>query len=256
MKITILGCGSSGGLPLIGNEWGTCDPGNPKNRRTRSSVMVEQDDTVLLIDTSPDLREQLLRENVQRLSAVLYTHAHADHCHGVDDLRVMNWRMKSPIDIYGDGLTIEEITNRFAYIFKTRAEGDMYFKPSLVPHSIRAGDPLVFGALTVVPFEQNHAYRTTLGFRMGAFAYTTDAKALNEEAFEILRGVDVWVVDCVSRKPHPTHSHLEQTVAWIERVRPKMAYLTHMGQGLDYKTLCDELPENIRPAYDGLQIEL
>jgi len=256
MKVTVLGCGSSGGLPLIGNDWGKCDPGNEKNRRTRASVLIEQGDTVLLVDTSPDLREQLLRENVQKLTAVLYTHAHADHCHGIDDLRSMNWRMKAPIDIYGDAATIEKLTSRFDYIFNTRTEGDNYYKPSLNPHIIRAGEKLQFGPLTVVPFEQDHTYISTLGFRVGKFAYTTDAKRLDEDAFKALEGIDVWIVDCVSKNPHPTHSHLQQTVEWIERVKPKRAYLTHMGQGLDYETICGELPEHIRPAYDGLQIIL
>jgi phosphoribosyl 1,2-cyclic phosphate phosphodiesterase len=254
MVVTVLGCGSSGGLPLIGNDWGKCDPNNPKNRRTRASVLVEHSDTTLLVDTSPDMREQLLRENVQKISAVLYTHAHADHCHGIDDLRSMNWRMQAPIDIFGDEPTIDKLTSRFDYIFKNRNEGDAYYKPSLHPHIMHAGVPMDFGALTVLPFEQDHTYIKTLGFRIGKFAYTTDAKSLNEEAFECLKGIDVWIVDCVSRKPHPTHSHLEQTLAWIDRVKPKKAYLTHMGQGLDYETICGELPEHIRPAYDGLKI--
>lgn len=256
MTVTILGCGSSGGLPLIGNDWGACDPTNPKNRRTRASVLIEQDDTTVLIDTSPDMREQLLRENVQKLSAVLYTHAHADHCHGIDDLRSMNWRLKTPIDIYGDAPTIQKLTSRFDYIFNHRVEGDAYYKPSLTPHVIEAGKPLSFGPLTVLPFEQDHTYVKTLGFRIGNFAYTTDAKQLNDAAFKALEGVEVWVVDCVSKNPHPTHSHLQQTVDWVARVKPKMAYLTHMGQGMDYESILGELPSHIRPAYDGLKISL
>ncbi len=256
LKITVLGCGSSGGLPLIGNDWGKCDPSNPKNRRTRASILVEHGDTTLLVDTSPDLREQLLRENVQKLTAVLYTHAHADHCHGIDDLRSMNWRMKAPIDIYGDAPTIEKLTTRFDYIFNHRAEGDAYYKPSLTPHIIGAGEVLKFGGITVVPFEQDHTYLKTFGYRFGNFAYTTDAKTLDDDAFKALEGIEVWVVDCVSKNPHPTHSHLQQTLEWIEKVKPKKAYLTHMGQGLDYETICGELPEHVRPAYDGLKIEL
>lgn len=255
MTVTVLGCGSSGGLPLIGNDWGKCDPHNPKNRRTRASILIEHEDTILLIDTSPDMREQFLRENVQKLTAVLYTHAHADHCHGIDDLRSMNWRMKAPIDVYGDAPTMEKITTRFDYIFNHRVEGDAYYKPSLTPYVIEAGKPLQFGKLTVIPFEQDHTYVKTLGFRVGPFAYTTDAKHLNEQAFEVLKGVEVWVVDCVSKNPHPTHSHLQQTMEWVERVKPKQAYLTHMGQGLDYETISGELPSHIRPAYDGLKIE-
>lgn len=254
MKITILGCGGSGGVPMIGNDWGNCDPKNNKNRRLRASVLVEYKATTLLIDTSPDLREQLLSADVRKLTAVLYTHAHADHCHGIDDLRAMNWCMKAPIDVYGDAPTIEKLTTRFDYIFNLRQEAERYYKPALVPHIING--PIEFDALTVIPFAQDHAYMNSLGFRIGKFAYTTDAKTLDEAAFETLRGVDVWVVDCVRRAPHPTHSHLQQTLEWIARVKPKMAYLTHMSPDLDYETLCRELPESIRPAYDGLVVTL
>lgn len=255
MKITILGCGGSGGVPMIGGHWGDCDPKNPKNRRLRASVLVEEGDVSLLIDTSPDIREQLLQNNVQKLSAVLYTHAHADHCHGIDDLRTMNWHMKAPIDIYGDAHTINEITQRFQYIFHPRPEVERYYKPALAPHVITM-DPLEFPPLTVTPFEQNHGYMNILGYRIGNFAYSTDCKSLSDAAFKTLEGLDTWVVDCARRKEHPTHSHLAQTLAWIERARPKRAFLTHMGTDLDYTTLCKELPPHIRPAYDGLKIDI
>jgi phosphoribosyl 1,2-cyclic phosphate phosphodiesterase len=254
MIVTILGCGGSGGVPMIGNDWGVCDPNNPRNKRLRASVLIQHEDTNILIDTSPDLREQLLNAQVQKLNAVFYTHAHADHCHGIDDLRPINFLMKSHIPIYGDAPTIEKLTTRFEYIFNLRTQDDgRYYKPALVPHVLNG--PVQVNNLTVIPFEQDHTFVKSMGFRIGNFAYTTDAKNLNDEAFEILKGVDVWVVDAVSYKPHPTHSHVQQSVEWIARVGAKKAYLTHMGQGLDYATLCRELPEHIRPAYDGLQIE-
>lgn len=254
MIVTVLGCGGSGGVPLIGNDWGLCNPANPKNRRLRASVLVEEGDTTLLIDASPDLRQQLLTGNVQKLTAVLFTHGHADHTHGIDDLRSMNWRMKAPIDIYADPATLQELVTRFDYIFKTPPEAQRYYKPSLIPHEING--PLEFGSLKVTPFEQDHAYSKTLGFRINDFAYTTDAKTLPEDSFKALEGAKVWIVDCVGRDPHPTHSHLQQTLSWIERVNPKKAYLTHMGVKLDYDSLRLELPKNVAPAYDGLKIEL
>lgn len=251
MKITILGCGGSGGVPMFGNDWGACDPHEPKNRRTRASVLIETEKTTLLIDTSPDMREQLLRAHAQKLSAVLYTHAHADHCHGIDDLRAVNWRMKAPIDVYGDEPTIEKLTRRFDYIFNVKQlEAERYYKPALVPHIING--PLAFDDCTVIPFRQDHTFMSTLGFRIGAFAYSTDCKKLPEESFAALKGIHTWVVDCVGYEEHPTHSHLAQTLEWINQVKPKKAYLTHMGTGLDYATLCSQLPDFIRPAYDGL----
>jgi phosphoribosyl 1,2-cyclic phosphate phosphodiesterase len=256
MKVTILGCGGSGGVPMIGGEWGECDPKNPLNRRSRASILVEEGDTTLLIDTSPDLRTQLLRENTQKVSAVLYTHAHADHCHGIDDLRAMNWHMKAPIDIYGDAPCIETLTSRFDYIFKPKPEAERYYKPALVPHIITPGTPLEFPPLTVLPFPQDHAYLNSMGYRIGNFAYSTDCKTLSDATFKLLEGLDTWVVDCARRREHPTHSHLDQTLAWIERVKPKRAWLTHMGTELDYEALCKQLPPHIKPAHDGLNIEI
>jgi phosphoribosyl 1,2-cyclic phosphate phosphodiesterase len=255
MQVTILGCGWSGGVPVVGNEWGACDPANPRNRRTRPSILVEEGGTTLLIDTSPDLREQLLRENVQRIDAVLYTHAHADHAHGIDDLRSMNWRMNAAIPIYGDAATIHSITRRFDYIFRQRAEEpEKFYKPALIPHIIALPYPavLTIGALTITVFAQDHVHMQTLGFRIGNFAYSTDVKNMPEESFRALEGIDTWVVDCIREKPHPTHSHLAQTLDWVERIKPRQAYLTHMGINLDYNSLIKALPANVQPAYDGL----
>jgi phosphoribosyl 1,2-cyclic phosphate phosphodiesterase len=253
MKITILGCGSSGGVPLIGNIWGACDPNEPRNRRTRVSVLIEEGDTTILVDTSPDMRQQLLAADVKKISAVLYTHAHADHCHGIDDLRAVNWLTQKPISIYGDDATLTELRARFSYVFEGSHVPGHFYKPSVVPSVIDG--PFEIEGIKVVPFRQDHGYHHTLGFRFGSFAFSTDAVSLDEAAFDALRGVKVWAVDCVREEPHPTHSHLAQTLAWIERVKPERAYLIHMSHTLDYKTLAAKLPKGVEPAYDGLVIE-
>lgn len=238
---------------MIGNQWGDCDPANPKNSRTRSSIFIEVGGVKLLVDTSPDIRQQCLRENINDLTAVLFTHAHADHCHGIDDLRSLNWLHKKTIPIYADRQTIEKFVVRFDYIFKAKGD-NAYYKPALEPHEITGSFSV--GDVKIIPFEQDHTFMTTLGFRIGDFAYTTDAKRLDAAAFKTLEGIKVWVVDCVSYTEHPTHSHMAQTLEWINHIKPDKAYLTHMGYRMDYETLCKELPEHIRPAYDGLKIEL
>ena len=253
MKITILGCGSSGGVPMIGNDWGVCDPKEPRNRRTRVSILVEQGDTTILVDTSPDMRQQLLAADVKKISAVLYTHAHADHTHGIDDLRSVNWLMQKPVPIYLDDATLEELTERFAYVFKGSYVPGHFYKPTIIVHRIDGAFDVE--GVHVVPFQQEHGYVSSLGFRFGDFAYSTDAHLLNDESFAALEGVQHWVVDCVRKEPHPTHSHLAQTLEWIQRVKPQRAYLTHMNQSMDYATLAANLPAGVEPAYDGMIIE-
>ncbi len=258
MRVTILGCGSSGGVPMVGLGWGACDPNEPRNRRRRASILVEQDDTTLLVDVSPDCRAQLLDAEVSRLDAVLFTHAHADHCHGIDDLRWINISMSAPVPTYADTKTLAELEHRFRYAFEPLPENALregrYFKPVLQPHTIDGSFSI--GDIDVVPFEQDHGFSTTLGFRFGAIAYTTDAVALDEAAFAALDGVETWIVDSFRREPnHPTHADIGLTLSWIERVKPKRAVITHMGSGLDYATLCAELPDGIEPAYDGMVLE-
>ena len=253
MKVTILGCGSSNGVPLIGNEWGACDPADPRNRRRRVSLLVEDEDVSLLVDTTPDVREQLLACNAQNLSAVLYTHSHADHTHGIDDLRRVNWMTGKPLPIYADATTLAELRRRFDYIFAERPLTEEFYKPSLIPHLIEG--PLRFGGINVTSFKQEHAAGGSLGFRFNDVAYSTDAHALDDAAFKALEGVKIWVVDCVRERPHPTHAHLALTLSWIARVKPERAYLTHMDQSLDYATLAAKLPEGVFPAYDGLVVE-
>lgn len=253
MKITILGCGSSGGVPLIGNNWGACDPQEPRNRRSRVSALVEQGDATLLIDTSPDMRLQLIDAHVKKISAVLYTHVHADHCHGIDDLRSVNWLMQKPVPLFADAGSMKELRERFYYIFDGSSVPGHFYKPSVEPHLIEG--PFEVEGVKVIPFWQNHGDGQTLGFRFGDFAYSTDAHHLGEEAFAVLKGVRHWAVDCVREQPHPTHSHLDNTLQWIERVRPEKAYLIHMNHTMDYATLKAKLPAGVEPAYDGLVFE-
>jgi phosphoribosyl 1,2-cyclic phosphate phosphodiesterase len=255
VKLTILGCGSSSGVPQINSGWGECDPGNPKNRRRRSSVLVQSTNTNLLVDCSPDCRQQLLDTEIRALAAILFTHAHADHCHGIDDLRWINIAMKADLPAYGDAQHLEILREKFAYAFEPMREDlpGIYYKPMLVPQAIAGAFEI--GDITVRPFEQDHGFSTTLGFRFGDIAYTTDAVRLDETAFQALEGVKTWVVDCFRREPHRTHSWLDTTLEWIERVRPERAVLTHMGNDLDYDELNRETPEHVEAAYDGMVLE-
>jgi phosphoribosyl 1,2-cyclic phosphate phosphodiesterase len=256
MRVTMLGCGPSWGVPRIGNVWGACDPDNPKNRRTRCAVLVEDHGNVVLIDTPPDLRQQLLAAQTTKIDAVLFTHAHADHSHGIDDLRSVNRMIGKPLPIYADPQTLDELKTRFRYIFApVDAEArTAFYKPAVEPHEI-AG-PFTVAGMDVVPFVQDHGFSKTLGFRFGRFAYSTDVFMLDEAAFAALAGVEVWIVDCIRYAVHVTHSHLERTLSWIERVKPRRAILTHMDESLDYDTLQRMLPAGVEPGYDGLVIEV
>ena len=256
MRVTVLGCGPSWGVPRIGGDWGDCDPANPKNRRRRSSVLVEEGASSILIDTAPDLREQLLDANVRKIDAVLYTHIHADHAHGIDDLRSVNQMMGKPLPVYGSPATIDELQMRFRYIF-TPVDPKAtvtFYKPVVEAHAVVGA--FTAAGVDIASFEQDHGFSKTLGFRIGRFAYSTDVRTLDEAAFAVLAGVDVWLVDCQRRRPHPTHSHLDQTLEWIARVKPRRAILTHMEECFDYETLRRELPAGVEPAYDGLVVEV
>jgi phosphoribosyl 1,2-cyclic phosphate phosphodiesterase len=256
MRVTVLGCGPSGGVPLIGNDWGDCDPKNPKNRRRRASILVEDRGARILVDASPDMRLQLLDAGVDRLDAILFTHAHADHCHGIDEVRALNRAMGQSLPIYASPRTMAELQQRFAYIFRPSdpAAGAVFYKPSLNPSLIEG--PFEVAGVRAVPFKQDHGFTTSLGFRFGTFAYSTDLVRLDDAGFAALEGIETWLVDCYRRTPHPTHTHLAQTVEWIARVRPRRAILTHMDGQLDYDTLRRELPAGIEPGFDGMVIEL
>ena len=250
MKVTILGCGTSVGVPTVGNFWGDCDPENPKNRRRRVSIAVEEGNTRLLVDTSPDLRNQLIDARIDRLDGVLYTHDHADHTHGIDDLRLIAYRARGKVPVYGDAGTLGALEERFNYIFHTQ-EG----YPAICDAHVIDG-PFELGAISITPFEQGHGNINTLGFRLGNMAYSTDTNALDDAAFEALEGVDLWVVDALRYQTHPTHAHLDLTLSWIERLKPKRAILTHMTHDMDYETLKNQLPPGVEPAYDGMILDI
>jgi phosphoribosyl 1,2-cyclic phosphate phosphodiesterase len=245
-------------VPLVGVGWGICDPNEPRNRRRRASILIEDENAAILVDSSPDCRQQLLDANVQRLDAVIYTHAHADHIHGIDDLRSINMATNAPLPAYGDANTLAALKNRFGYVFEPlkRFEGRplLYYKPVLSPREIIG--PFSVAGFNVTPFEQDHGFSTTVGLRIGKFAYSTDVVRLDDAAFEALDGVETWIVDCYRQQPHPTHAHLGQTLSWIERLRPERAIICHMGADMDYQTLCRDLPAGVEPAYDGMIIDI
>ena len=249
-KVTILGCGSSGGVPRIGNDWGDCDPDNQKNRRTRASIFVEQGTTKLLVDTSPDLRNQLLDNDFSNFDAVLYTHGHADHSHGIDDVLTLFRFHGRRYPAYASAETFETLKTRFSYAFESESE---WYEPFFEAHE--AAEPFSVGDIDVVPFAQNHGGLTSTGYRFGSVAYSTDLIGLDDAAFEILDGVDIWIVQALRDEPHPLHAHTAMALEWIDRVRPKRAILTHMTAFLDYNELSDRLPAGVEPAYDGMVIE-
>ncbi len=254
MRITVLGSGSSGGTPMLGPDgWGACDPAEPKNRRRRPSILVEAGGTRLLVDTSPDLREQLLAANVWDVDAILYTHAHADHVNGIDDIRSMNFHRQGPIDAYASRQTLDTLEQRFGYVFEPYGASVQFYRPCLTAHEIDG--PFRIGAIDIAPFHQEHGRIPSLGFRFNKFAYSTDVKALSEESFAAIEGIEAWIVDCLSETPHPSHSHLAQTLDWIARVAPKRAILNHLGHRLDYRKLAAKLPSGVEPAYDGMVFE-
>lgn len=254
MRVTILGCGASEGVPIITGAWGKCDPQNPKNRRSRASIAVQKKDTTLLVDTSPDLRTQWLASGLERPDAVLFTHDHADHTHGINDVRAFCYLTNKPMPIYSNAETLNSIQRRFYYAFPSDKDTPYIYRAFVDPHI--GEEPFQVGDISVVPFTQGHGYSTTLGYRFEKVAYSTDVVELDEAAFKALEGVEVWIVDCIDREPRESHSHLAQTLEWIERVRPRKAYLTHMNLYLDYDTLLKELPPGVEPAYDGLVIEV
>lgn len=258
LRFTILGCGSSGGVPRIGGIWGACDPSNPKNRRRRCSLLVERlsaaGRTTVLIDTSPDMREQLLDAGVGALDGVVYTHSHADHTNGIDDLRQIVFRSGSRIPVWADGPTQDALLSRFGYAF-VQPEGSPY-PPILRLHTLDG--PVTIsgegGAVTLVPFAAEHGAMDALGFRIGPLAYLPDAVGIPEPSWQVLEGLDCFIVDALRRKPHPTHAHLALALEWIARAHPERAVLTNMHIDLDHETLLNELPPHVRPAHDGMVI--
>jgi phosphoribosyl 1,2-cyclic phosphate phosphodiesterase len=261
MKVTILGCGAATGCPGVSIGWGACDPNEPRNRRKRASILVEDGEgdatRRLLVDTSPDLRTQLLDVGIDSLNGVLFTHAHADHLHGIDDLRPINRKINAPLDCWMDAQTLQTARERFGYVFEPLSpEVTFHYKPTLIPHVVEPGTAFTAGGFDVLPFEQDHGVMMTLGFRFGRIAYSTDVINLDDAAFAALEGVDVWIIDALGLKPHVTHANLDKSLSWIEKVRPQRAILTHMGVDLDYLTLSKSLPSGVEPAFDGMVINV
>jgi phosphoribosyl 1,2-cyclic phosphate phosphodiesterase len=236
---------------MIGCDCAVCRSDDPRNKRRRVSLLVEHQGTAILVDSSPDLRLQMLDAGIRRLDAVLYTHGHADHVHGLDDLRAINYHMNSALDAYGTAETLESIRQRFPYAFGHPR--NYWQRPSLTPRPIAAAATFQIGAITVQAFRQGHGRGMTTGYRFGPAAYSTDTDALDQKAFACLEGVALWVVDCLGYQPHPTHAHLARTLEWVERVRPTCAVLTHMSHQFDYASLAAELPAGIVPGVDGLR---
>lgn len=258
-RFTILGCGSSGGVPRLGGHWGACDPSNPKNNRQRCSMLVQQDGadgtTTVLIDTSPDMRAQLLQANVGRLDGVIYTHPHADHVHGLDDLRMIVINMRQRLNVWADQPTKAALLDRFSYAF-VQPEGSSY--PPILEMNDIAEEVTISGPggdISFRPFLVGHGGIDALGFRIGDLAYLPDVATMYSEAWDAVQDLDIWVVDALRREPHPTHSHLSQTLDWIEQVKPKRAVLTNLHNDLDYETVLGETPDHVSVAYDGMVLK-
>ncbi len=254
LKLTILGCGTSAGVPRIGNDWGDCDPDEPMNRRTRVSILVESSKTSILVDTSPDLRNQFLDNDIDHVDAVIWTHDHADHCHGIDDLRAVFHKTREPIAGYARPFTLDSLNSRFAYAF----QGHKYY-PSICDGRI-LDDNMQIGDIEVRVVDQPHGGITSAGLRFEkdgkSICYATDFGEVTDAMRALYRGCSLFVVDALRETPHPTHAHLRMTLDLIDDVKPSSSLLTHMDKSMDYAHLCAELPAGVAPAYDGLVKEL
>ena len=254
MKLRILGCGTSSGVPRIGNDWGACDPAEPRNRRRRVSILVEAGAARILVDTGPDLREQLLDADVDRVDAIIWTHDHADHCHGIDEVRQLFHKRGGPVPGYARPETLAALRTRFAYAFR----GNDGYPPTIDSRTLP--DRLVFGEIEIATVDQPHGTIHSAGLVFTSngrkLVYSTDFNALTDGMRIAYQNADVWIVDALRRHPHPTHPHLSQALEWIEDLAPKTALLTHMDQSMDYAALCADLPAHVRPAHDGLEVEL
>lgn len=252
MKVRILGCGTSTGVPKIGNDWGLCDPSEPRNARMRTSILAESAGERMLVDCGPDLRQQLLAAEVGDLTGVIVTHAHGDHCHGIDELRPVSQAIGGPVPLHARREVLEELRLRFAYAF----ERSDFYRP--IAEGRELGQELRFGEARIRFVDQPHGGPTSLGLRFDeagySVGYAIDFSELNADMAALYEGIDVWIADCLTRKPHPTHMHLAAVLAAARDLRVGQLYLVHMGNGLDYRQLCAELPDWAAPAYDGLEI--
>ena len=250
MRVRILGSGTSSGVPRIGNDWGACDPAEPRNRRTRSSVLVEHAGTRILVDTSPDMREQLLAADVAALDAVIWTHDHADHCHGIDDLRQVYHAIRRPVPGYARASTLRVLEERFTYAFRGRSGYPSTVEAAILP------DRLTIGGIDISVVDQPHGSIVSAGLRFDAggvsIGYATDFNTMTVEMRALYQGLDVWIVDALRMAPHPTHPDLDTALGWIAAFAPKQSALVHMDHSMDYATLCRDLPAGVEPGYDGL----
>lgn len=255
MKITVLGCGASLGTPAAGGFWGRCDPAEPRNRRTRASLLVQSAKSCLIIDATPDLRIHLNTHLVQNIDGLLLTHAHSDHINGIDDLRAIAFHNNKLIETYTNSQTLESLMKSAAYIF---SGGQDIYTPFIKPNVIDSYSRFSVGDIAVSSFPQDHLVCESLGFRFGDFAYSVDMADLEQRALDALKGVEVWIVDAGSyQKETPrTHANIQRVLQWVDILKPKITYLTVLTSHMDYKTLCDELPPHIRPAHDGLEIDM
>ncbi|MES2443786.1 MAG: MBL fold metallo-hydrolase [Pseudomonadota bacterium] len=254
MKVRLLGSGTSSGVPRIGNDWGACDPADPRNRRTRASVLVWTTTTRILVDTSPDMREQLLAADVADIDAVIWTHDHADHCHGIDDLRQIMHLKGGPVRGLARAFTLEQLGLRFAYAFYGRAGYDPTVEGELLPDRVRIGD------IDIRVADQPHGGITSAGLRFEhngkSIGYATDFHDMTSDMRALYAGLDLWIVDALREAPHPTHPDLASTLGWIGELRPKHAILAHMDQSMDYAILAARLPAGVEPGHDGLEVAL
>jgi len=256
MKITVLGSGGSLGVPAAGGFWGTCDRSEPKNKRSRASILVQSEKTSLLVDTSYDLREQLNRVNIQQLDGVLITHAHNDHVNGIDDLRPIAYHSNVKLPLYANQDTLDEIHRRWPYLFEPK-HGNIYVE-FIQKQLIENYDKFTVGDINVESFEMDHTTILALGYRFDNFAYCVDVADMNEKSLEKLKGVETWIVDAGAyfKEKIGTHANIQRVMKWAELLKPKMTYLTVLTTHMDYATLCNELPPHIRPAYDGMVIDM
>jgi len=254
MRLRILGCGTSSGVPRVGNDWGLCDRDEPRNRRRRVAILVEYERARLLVDTGPDLREQLLDAEISDIEAVIWTHDHADHCHGIDDLRQLYHSRGRPVAGYARQYTLDLLRQRFGYAFEGKGGYPAVVNGRLLPNHVN------LAGISVRAVDQPHGPITSAGLRFdaggAAIGYSTDFDSMTDDMAALFDGLDLWVVDALRRKPHPTHPHLAMTLEWIRKMAPKRAILTHMDASMDYRTLLDELPDGVEPGYDGMEIEL
>lgn len=263
MKVTILGCGGSAGVPMIGGEerqvavgiWGKCDPTHPRNIRTRSSIMIEHEGFRLLVDSGPDLRHQMLSCSLSHVDAVIYTHAHRDHIAGLDELRAVNRVIGKPLPLFATKEVLAELKASFPYAFRPW-NGGGFFRPVFDAHMIEMGQTLTIGPLHGIGFEQRHGQISSLGVRFGSCAYCTDVEHFPYNNLEYLNNLDVWIVDCFQHDAHPAHAWLERVLEWREKINPKHTILTHMGPDMDYMSLKKSLPKGVKPAWDGMCLNL